>query len=355
MKFHIEPQKVKKNCTVLSDSSSNLASKATSVGNIKDALILSGVDYDAVRDALDICVKNLSRESKYANSLSLALKDIVSEYETTEQDIFNHITKAADKRGHSTGGDGTGNGMLKPEHPDKQEDDGSSKRGFYFDPHGPKGSGETTFGAEYERSKDRVDGEWSSSFGIEAGAEGECSVGGFEAGYEGDYVNGKISAEAFYVTGGIGAGMRLFDDGKFSPQAQISGEASVSAVHGEAEATFGTENNNAHVNAEGDLGTAYAEANAGVGVIENDDGTTTIGAEAEVKVGAYAAQGEVSGGITIFGVEINGSVGGGVGGAEFQAGGSVTTDGVSGEIGLGFLVGGDISISVDWSNFELPW
>lgn len=52
----------------------------------------------------------------------------------------------------------------------------------------------------------------------------------------------------------------LFQEGKFDPQFSATASASVAVAQGEVEAGFGTEDNNVHVKASGELGTAEAEA-----------------------------------------------------------------------------------------------
>ena len=78
-----------------------------------------------------------------------------------------------------------------------------------------------------------------------------------------------------------------------------------------------------------------------------------LGAKCKVGAEAYLAQGKVSGGFTIFGINIDAGVTGKAGGAGVNAEGKVTTGGVSGKIGAGLGLGAGVEISIDWSNFSL--
>lgn len=161
------------------------------------------------------------------------------------------------------------------------------------------------------------------------------------------------------VVGATGAiGLTLFEGNKFRPYAGAEVGASATALEGSAKYTRGTEDTNVHVGANGKLLTASADASAGIGMIttKNNDGTesTTLGVKAEAGAEAYVASGQVSGGLTIFGIDIDVSAKGHLGGAGASAGGSVTANGVRGEVGIGLLAGLGLEVSIDWSDFELP-
>lgn len=185
---------------------------------------------------------------------------------------------------------------------------------------------------------------------------------------EGYVAQGKLSGSfglaGASVTGTIGAvsakgsvGATLFKDGKFSPALTAKAKAEAAAVKGEVEGTIGSETNNAHVKASGKLLGATAEASAAAGKItyENSSGKTVSAYGVQGKVGAeaYVAEGKVSGGFTLFGIEIDLGISGKAGGAGVSASGQVTTGGTSGSIGAGLGLGLGLEISIDWSNFSL--
>lgn len=182
---------------------------------------------------------------------------------------------------------------------------------------------------------------------LEGSAEG--GIGGLHGSVKGEILTGSVS-------GGVGAS--LMKDGVFAPSLQGKVKAEGSVAHGEGEVHFGSDENNLHVNTEGDVLHGEVEGKAGIGVLtqENADGSveTVVGAEAKVSAEGYVFSGEVSGGFSIFGIKFDASVEGNALGAGFEAGGSVTTNGISGNIGAGLGLGAGIEISIDWSDFHLP-
>ncbi|MCR4691871.1 MAG: hypothetical protein K5739_11045 [Lachnospiraceae bacterium] len=341
MEFWIIPTKVKANCSVLENSSSSLKDRAAGIESIKNSL---SCDYDGVRAALDTCVADLRKESVVTLKLANGLRDICSTYTTTEQRIVSHGTGNAGGNpgtGNSGGSAGNGNGSG----------DGSGStddpRGWYAEANGPGYETDFSFGASANMED-----------GIGVGVEGSVSgyVGQVGVGYDGEYYDANLNVYALYGEAAIGASAGIIDgDGNFAPGISASAEASVSGIHAEADQQLGTDNYNVHSNATGDVGYAYANASAGAGVIYDDDGNAQFGVQAEAAAGAYAVHGEVSGGFTIFGIDVDVTLGGGAGGAEAHAGGSITTGGVSGEVGIGALLGVDLGISVDWSDFSIDW
>lgn len=163
---------------------------------------------------------------------------------------------------------------------------------------------------------------------------------------------GKLSAE-----GSVTAA--LIKDGKLAPQLDVKAEASAVAAEGDVKVEIGSENNNIHAKAEGKAGVATASAEAGIGKITYETKTgetqTGYGVKGEVGAEAYLAEGKVSGGINIFGIQIDAGVGGKLGGAGASAGGYATTGGVGGSVSLGFLAGVELDLNIDWSGFKWGW
>lgn len=194
---------------------------------------------------------------------------------------------------------------------------------------------------------------------ISAGAEGEAHVA--QGSVKGNI--GLLRGEAAGSVGKVGAegevGITLYKDGKISPQIVAEAEASAVGAEGKAEGGVGTENNNVHVGADGKLGVAKAEAGVGIGKVSHTDasGNTVegYGVKGEAGAEAYAAEGRVSGGITICGIKFDVGLTGKAGGAGVKVGGAATSGGVSGSLGAGLGVGGGIDFSIDWSNFKLGW
>lgn len=183
-----------------------------------------------------------------------------------------------------------------------------------------------------------------------AKGKAEGNIGLLSGGIEGTL--GQVAA-----TGAVVAS--LCSEGELNPQIGISAEVKATAASGKAETELGTDNTNMHGEAKGELLTAKAKAEAAVGKVSYEDSSgntvTGYGATGEVGAEAYLAKGEVSGGITIFGIDIDISLGGKAGGAGVKAEGHVTTGGVGGSVGLGLGLGAEIGINIDWSNFKFGW
>ena len=112
------------------------------------------------------------------------------------------------------------------------------------------------------------------------------------------------------------------------------------------------------MNAEGTVLGAEAELSGGAGMITYKDETTgktrtELGVSGKAGAEAYLAEGSISGGFTIFGIEVDVGASGKAGGAGVEAGGRVTTGGISGEIGAGLGLGLGLELSIDWSDFSL--
>lgn len=198
------------------------------------------------------------------------------------------------------------------------------------------------------------DGKWDiKSFGISASAEatGALAKGTAEGNF--GYLHGEVSGQL--LTGAVKgeAKMQLYEDGKFNPALMVGGKASGSVLQGEAELGIGTDQFGVYGKAEGDVLHAEAEATAGVGYIgEDKDGKAQYGAKAEVSAMASVAQGEVKGGFTIFGVDIDIGAKGYAGAVGVEAGASVTTDGVKANFSGAAILGGGLEVSIDWSDAE---
>ncbi|MBR4858864.1 MAG: hypothetical protein IKU08_06730 [Clostridia bacterium] len=167
------------------------------------------------------------------------------------------------------------------------------------------------------------------------------------------YLHGKASGKA--LTGSVegNANFTIFDDGKFNPSVSVGAKASGSVLQGEAEAGFGTDQYGIYGKAEGDLLHAEAEAKAGIGYIGTDKkGNSIYGASAEASAMASVAQGEVKGGITLFGIDIDVGMKGYAVAAGVEAGGSISTKGVKANLSGALGLGAGLDIEVDWSDAE---
>lgn len=198
------------------------------------------------------------------------------------------------------------------------------------------------------------DGEIGIEKDIEA--EGHVAKGKLEGSI--GYLAGEIDGSVGNV-GAVGTiGATLMKDNKFVPSVEIGGKAEASVAKGNAEIRNGTEENNIHIGANGSVLDASAEAKSSVGFIKVEDPQThklktKFGIEGKAGAEACAAKGEISGGISIFGIKIEAGVSGKAGAVGAGVGGSLTTGGVSGKIDAALVLGLGVEINIDWSDFSL--
>lgn len=217
-------------------------------------------------------------------------------------------------------------------------------------------------GASYEKKLESgitidKDGNIDSLTLLEAELGGEAHLAKGSASGSWGRLSGNASAAVGVVSAVGTIGASLFKDGKFAPQIGAKAEAKAVAAQGEVEGKYGSEDFNAHGKAEGELGTASAYAETQVGLVtykdKNGNEVTGWGAKGEVGAEAYLATGKVSGGYTIFGIDIDVGLEGKVGGAGVTAGGGVTTGGIGGSVSLGAGLGLGLDVSIDWTDCVL--
>lgn len=194
---------------------------------------------------------------------------------------------------------------------------------------------------------------------LTAGIAGEAHLAKGSASGNIGLANGEINGTVGKVSAEGSVTAALVKDGKLAPQLDAKAEVSAVGAEGDAKVSVGTENNNVHAKAEGKAGVAEASAEVGIGNItyekENGETQTGYGVKGEVGAEAYVAEGKVSGGINIFGIQIDAGIGGKIGGAGASAGGYATTGGVGGSVSLGFLAGVELDLNIDWSGFKWGW
>lgn len=198
----------------------------------------------------------------------------------------------------------------------------------------------------------KEDGSWNTDnfgFKTEAYATGALAQG--EVSSSVGYLHSKASTKV--VTGAATgeAKFTIFEDGGFRPSIELEGKVSGSVVQGEVETGFGTDQYGVNVGAEGSLLNAEAGAGVGAGYLGKDkNGKAMYGVKAEASALASAAQGEVKGGITIFGIDIDLGLKGHAGAIGGKVGGGITTEGAKLDLGGALGVGAEVGISVDWSD-----
>lgn len=211
---------------------------------------------------------------------------------------------------------------------------------------------------------------------MEAYATADASVYAFKGECTQTVLGGLGKYEATGVVGTAAVDAKAYaslsHNGVFAPSVGAEAEASAAFLKGEAEERFGSDKNNIKFAAEGAFLTAAAGAEAKIGMIQNgsagdknqkgknvagtwvkaeeQDRGAAYGISVKAGAGAYLARGEVRAGFSIAGIEIEGAVGGKIGGGG-EIGGSITSDFIDISAGISALLGVDVEVKIDWSNF----
>lgn len=146
----------------------------------------------------------------------------------------------------------------------------------------------------------------------------------------------------------------LFKDGEFDLQLALYLEASGSILAGDASVRYETDDMNVYGNAEFAVGHGEAKLDAAIGKIQNQDGSVSYGAKVSAGAEVCAVQGEVEGGFDLFGIKVKAKAKGKAGALSAKGDAALTTDGIECSASLAVLFGGELSLAVDWSEFELP-
>ena len=197
------------------------------------------------------------------------------------------------------------------------------------------------------------------SLGVKYGAKGEVHAAqGTAEGHLG-IVSGSVTGTVGKVSAAGSIGASLYKDGKLTPQISANAEVKGTVLEGSANVAAGSDNNDIHVKASGEVLSAKAEANVNAGKINFTDADgnkkSGVGVQAEVGAEAYVASGKLKGGIKILGVDIDIGLSGHAGGASAKVGGHVTTGGVGGSVDVGLGAGIGLDFSIDWSDFKFGW
>lgn len=317
--FSVNTAGLKSEADVWKSIISSLDSKSNSLDAIIQAFSLSGSAGSSIKKSLKMVSEELENIIKSTETFQRALSDIASDYEKTEKTIKK--TRISDGVG------------------------GSNPSSY-----SAVAGGSTTYtkdGVTYHAEGAVLTAEGDA--GIDkygAHAEGSVAVAKGEASVSGKY--GGASVEASFIEGKGEANFGLPDsftmNDEESKTAGISASASVAVASAAAEGYLGSEKNNVHGKAEGSV--LGADANAEIGVVA---GEGNIGVRASVGAEAYLAKGEVSGGFSIFGIDIDVGVEGMVG-VEAEASAEVGIAGFGFDLGLGPV---GLDITVDWSDIDL--
>lgn len=192
-------------------------------------------------------------------------------------------------------------------------------------------------------------GKWS--LGAEASAHASGAIAKGEAKGNFGVLSGDVKGEVGSASAKGEAKCKLFDHGKFSPTVSAGAEAEASVAKGNAELQLGNDAYNYHGEASGKVLSAEASAQGEMGVFTDKKGNQQIGVHGKAGAMASAAQGEVKGGFTFMGIDVDVSAKGYAGVAGGAVEGYATNNGVSLNADLGILLGLGAHVTVDWSDF----
>lgn len=340
--FSIKEQACNSMSGNMGDMAKSLDRMEDEIRSIRGSLRYKIISEGNIRNILNRAAEALNQESRNMNTMGSTLEGIVRQYQTTEKKITDYKRKwdtyinSGEVSGAVWGVDGRldFNTLGIDGHLSGKTDvAGGSLSGDY--------------GAVWDWEEKNIG---AAAHGAAEGhlfhAEGESQWGIFQSAASGSILSAGAAAagEAF-----------LFKDGKFAPGIYGKAEGEISAAKGEISGKVGTDDYNMHSKAEGKVLSASAEAEAGFGRVgENDDGEAIYGIKAKAEAGAYLAEGEISSGFTIFGIEVDLGLSGKFGGGGAEAGGELTTGGVEVDLGAGLGVGVGLDLKIDWSNADFP-
>ena len=197
----------------------------------------------------------------------------------------------------------------------------------------------------YDHDLEKGEDDGSPYVGVVARAEVYGAKGEAEAS-AGDLFHGHAEGQVLTgaVSGVLGGSLSLGAQPSLSLEADLVAEGSV--LSSEGKAVLGTSDYNVNVRGEGRVLTGTAEAKLKVG---------SDGIEAKAGAEAYVATGEISGGITLFGVRFSAGLEGKVGGAGLGAQAKIDTSSIEGEVGIGLGLGAGVKVNVDWSGAKNAW
>ena len=340
--FSVKRQACRSMSGNMGDMSKSLDRMEDEIRSIRNSLRYKILSEGNIRNILNRAAEALNQESRNMNTMADTLEGIIRQYEATEKKITDYKRKwdTYINSGEVSNAVWSVDGRL-----DFSQLGIDGHVSGETDAAGWSASGD--YGAVWDWGEKNIG---AAAHGSVEGhlfhGEGEAQWGIFQGAVSGSILSAGAAAagEAF-----------LFKDGKFSPGIYGKAEGEISAAKGEASGKIGTDDYNVHSKAEGSLLSAKAEAEGGIGRIgENDDGQAIYGVKGKAGASAYLAEGEVSSGFTIFGIEVDLGVSGKAGGAGVEAGGEVTTGGVEVDLSAGLGLGLGLDLKVDWSNADFP-
>lgn len=349
----------------MQDIEARLEQIQSEVSSVRSSIRFQASSAGLIKSRLGQLASQIGEEKQKISNMSGAAASITDIYFRAEEDIKNQYVPRKDSGASSSGltgagagagySGGGGGGRLGTEEKGSLWNEELSAAGTLL---GIDFSGKARgdlLGYEHD---EKAYAKWNFTKG-DARASWEESLEGYLAKGSVESQLGIVStkAEVTAVKGEAASGLyfELMKDGKIQPKIGGEVKASGNLLEGEVSSQIGTEDLNYHMKAKGDLVGGEAKASIGLGNVGTDeDGGAKYGVKAEAGVEVYAAKGEISGGFTLFGIDIDCKLTGKAGAAGVKAGGEITQSGVSIDAGLSALLGLEGEVRIDWSDFELP-
>lgn len=379
MRFEIVPQNLNAITTDLKEIEQCLQQLYEDANLISTKIAYQEFGIEDIKSTLEANTKKILTLADNTRGFNGGFVSVINLYNKTENKIVSNVNVAEKNEGlESPSGEMTGETTGETTGEAAQEPEGSKKVSYAEGelnigvgsiagiPYGTKLSGDL-FSASYNTKatagvtyKTDSNGKYElDTVGAQASISGEAHIASGKIKQSVGCLSREMSATVGEV-GAVGAiGANLYKGGKLSPQLYAKAQASAIAAKGSVSDSIGSDNNNIHTKASGELGTAKASAEIAAGkiTVKDDQGNTTTayGATASAGAEAYVATGKVSGGVKILGVQIDVGVTGKAGGAGVKASATATTGGIKGSVGAGLGLGLGLDISIDWSNFKIGW
>lgn len=378
--FQINTKTIKKHQGDIISSAGELNSLAGEINAVKSALSFRGEYRAGIVNNLGRIAEQCAESSRNMRTMGDALGQTIEKYEQTENKILEHMSGSLNLKNSTSGTSALPTGVPAS---------GSDTKPAY------------SYIGSYEYTGDHAavfasaSADWYKDGEFNPYLQAEASAGAALWKEEWDLKdNGEASAELLYASASASSDFHMTEDGSFKPggkaeagveigvakgeikkegqygSASMTGAIASADAHAEIElktinglpainaeaaaaaavlsgaidGTFGTDNYNIHTSASGAVLGAEAEAKF------NISGT---GFSAEAGAEAYLAHGEVKTGFTVLGIQVDFGLEGSVGvGGKAEA--EITTNSVEFDISAALGLGAGASISVDWSQFELP-
>lgn len=363
--FRVDYRKLKNSATTVKGVSNTLDTYIRSLDDVVQKLhcVNSGV-YGAITSTIKGIESELAQLKKESKKMGEVLEKTADTYKTTESKIVGDTVQASNSfikmdRGYSTNNTDTYSGIIS-ENGMTEARSGASASVWtehlsidMFDGFNKADTSRTALGAEAYA----MAGHSNNLFNLAAYATAGASAYVYKEDINASTFWGlnRFDASGEVLSANAGADVSFSNNLFRKPDFGAGAFANAQVAKGEFVNTIGTDKDNIFAEAEGGVLEAEAYAEVRNGIYTDEDGDTVFGRKASVGVGAYLAEGEVTGGFTMGGIKMSASIGGEVGvgaNAEFELNNESLR--IGGQFATWLGLKGDVEI--DWSGVEkIDW